>query len=325
MEEKIGYLDLLNVSKEVGLPVKKITDMFAILLASESADNTELLRMLGVSRNVLNQVKEKLSKYFTPASTTTSLSDLGKKAAQEMELDNSMEENLIKFDSEESARIEKVLKKHKSSQPDPVRKYDQFIATIQTVAKRAVLMKFLGDVRAKRILFLGDDDFTSVAISELRSAAKVQVVDIDCRILNGIKDVSKDEGYNIETGIADFRKEISVDYKGKFDVVFTDPPYTTEGITLFLSRAVEALDLKNQAARIYFCYGNSDRAKEKFLPVYEVIYKSGLMLRFVFDKFNRYTGAESIGSSSTLFVCEVTPKTKILVKENSNAEIYTNN
>jgi len=126
-------------------------------------------------------------------------------------------------------------------------------------------------------------------------------------------------------GNYDARKPLPPSYFGKFDIVFTDPPYTGEGIKLFVSRAIQALDPLNQAARIYVCYGNSDRAKERFLPIYEIFSSSGLMLRWVFDKFNRYQGADSIGSASSLFVLDVTSKTKSLITKNYDKPIYTNN
>ena len=110
--------------------------------------------------------------------------------------------------------------------------------------------------------------------------------------------------------------------KGKFDTVFTDPPYTPEGISLFVSRAIETLDKKNQTARVYVCYGNSDRAKERFLPIQDVLTDSGLMLRWVF-RFNRYEGAESVGSASSLYIAEVTPRTKPLIRGNYDKSIYT--
>ena len=107
-------------------------------------------------------------------------------------------------------------------------------------------------------------------------------------------------------------------------MVFSDPPYTTDGIKLFVSRAIQALDPSNQTARIYVCYGSSDRAKEKFLPVNEIFSNSGLMVRWLFDKFNRYQGAESIGSASSLFILEVTSKTKPLITGKYDKPIYTN-
>jgi len=218
-----------------------------------------------------------------------------------------------------------LLKTISSRRPSPERKFDQFTATIETTACRTSLLRFFGDVESKRLLFLGDDDFTSVAVASLGSARSVTVVDIDDRILDEIEAVSSNHHLGIKIMNYDARKKFPTDLRGKFDVIFTDPPYTTEGIELFTSRAIESLDKANKAARIYVCYGNSDRAKERFLPIYEVFANSGLMTRWVFDKFNRYQGAESIGSASSLFVTEATPKTKLIIKGDYEKPIYTNN
>ena len=129
---------------------------------------------------------------------------------------------------------------------------------------------------------------------------------------------------NINTTQHDVHTTLPKNHQGKYDVVFTDPPYTSNGASLFLSRAVSALNKKNLAARIYLCYGTSDRAKERLLPIQETILIHGLITRWVFDKFNRYQGAESIGSS-TLYICEVTPQTKTIISKDYHESIYTNN
>ena len=118
----------------------------------------------------------------------------------------------------------------------------------------------------------------------------------------------------IKTIQYDLREKLPQELLNSFDVVFTDPPYTTEGIKLFVSRSIQVLNEDNKAARIYFCYGNSDRAKERYLEIYRIIFESGLMIRWIFDRFNRYNGAESIGSASALFICEVTPRTHSIIK-----------
>lgn len=319
------YEKLLQVSREVGLPLRKILDMFSWLKDAGSVENNELLRNLGVSRNVLNQVKEGLSSFFEPPSLVTALSSQGKSNVEKISRFLGMKEELIlNFDNQKIEQIIKLLERYKGERPISERKFDQFTATLETTARRACLMEFFADIREKRILFLGDDDFTSLGVASFRSAQKIQVLDIDKRVFDGISQVSSKEGLEILTASYDAFGELSRSYRGNFDIVFTDPPYTSDGIALFLSRAIDALDLQNQATRIYFCYGNSDRAKERFLPIYEVIINSGLMMRWVFDKFNRYEGAESIGSTSSLFICDITPKTKALIKGNFNGEIYTN-
>lgn len=184
-------------------------------------------------------------------------------------------------------------------------------------------MQFMGDIKGKNLLFLGDDDMTSVACALTREAATITVLDVDTQILDSITEVSKREKLRIETWEYDIRKPLPPKFANKFDIVFTDPPYTPLGVETFLSRATASLDVQNKSARIYLCYGASDNSKERFLPIYEILTKSGLLIRFVFDKFNRYIGAESVGSTSTLFVCEVTSKTKVPQLQKHAKHFYT--
>ena len=323
-----GMLERINqIAKETGIPAKKIKDFLFILRTGESAENNELLQRVGVSKNALNQAKDLLSSLLKPPSKNTQLVE---SAVREMEMifgpDYKPEEALWSLLEDDYYRkTVELLEKYADQRPSPVRKYDQFTATVETTSRRASLLNFFGDVTNKKMLFLGDNDFTSVAVANLHTASEIAVLDIDNRIIDKIDSISKSEKLDINSGHYDAGKTLPSSYSGKFDVVFTDPPYTTEGIKLFVSRAIQALDLLNQTARIYICYGNSDRAKERFVPINEVFSSSGLMQRWIFDKFNRYQGAESIGSASSLFVLDVTSKTKSLIIGNYERPIYTDN
>ena len=328
MGEDRSMLERINqIAKEIGVPTKKIMDFLFILQTGEPVENNKLLQRVGVSKNALNQTKELLSSLLNPPSKSTQLAE---SAIMEVKTilgsDYKPEETLWSLLEDDYYRKSiELLGKYAGQRPSPERKYDQFTATVETTAKRASLLNFFEDVRGKRLLFLGDDDFTSVAVAGLHTAPEVAVLDIDNRILDGIDSISKSEKLEINSGNYDARKTLPLSYSGKFDVVFTDPPYTADGIKLFVSRAIQALDLSNQTTRIYICYGNSDRAKERFLPIYEMFSASGLMVRWVFDKFNRYQGAKSIGSASSLFILKATSKTKPLITENYDRPIYTNN
>lgn len=319
------YSRFLEVSKETGVPVKKVLDVFFLLSTGEPIDNNELVQKVGLSKNALKQVKQSLSSFLKPASKNTQLTPDGLNRIKEFYSNEYVTEEQLwsLLEDKQFQEIVNLLQNIKEKRPVPKRQYDQFTATMETTARRASLLNFFGDIRNKKLLFLGDDDFTSIATASLGGVEKIVVADIDERILKEIGDVSKDQNFRIEIVKYDARREFPSKLADKFDVVFIDPPYTTEGMRLFVSRAVEALDSKNKAARIYACYGNSDRAKERFLPIYGVFTESGLMIRWVFDKFNRYQEAESIGNSSTLFVTEITPKTKPAIKGNYDKQIYT--
>lgn len=320
------YLRFLKVSKTTGVPVKKILDLFWYLLQEEAVENNKLLQKIGVSKNALNQVKKALCLYLKPSSQFTALkSEAFEKMKKFYPKNYQPEEDFFSFliQNDVCLKSKELLLKVKNKRPSPKRIYDQFTATLETIAKRVALIDFFGDIKGKRILFLGDADFTSLPVANLKSAEEVVVVEIDRGVIKAIKEVSEEFNLEIKTIECDLRKGIPTTLKGKFDTVFTDPPYTPEGIMLFISRAIESTDRTNQTARIYICYGNSDRAKERFLPIQEILVDSGLMIRWVLGKFNRYERAESIGSSSSLYVTEVTPKTKSLIKGNFNKPIYT--
>lgn len=319
-------IDILEISKQTGVSTKKIKDILYLLNSSEFIENNELVKLVGVSRNAINLVKQKLSTLFSPSSNTTQLTTQGKNKIKEVFKDSKyqLDESLLQFfnGDEYNSNLE-YLNKISGIRPEADRNYDQFTATIETTAKRAALLNFLEDIEGKRILFIGDDDLTSLAVARYKTAAEIVVLDVDNRILSAINNESNKQALGIKTEEYDARRELPKELRGKFDIVFTDPPYTSEGVQLFVARGIDALDKKNECARLYVCYGNSDRAKERFLPIYEVFSNAGLMIRWIFDKFNRYNGAESIGSTSSLFICEITPKTKsIPVKYD---KIYTFN
>lgn len=326
MSDKNMRERLDQISRETGVPTKKVLDLLFTLCGGEAIENNELVQRVGVSKNALNQVKAMLASVLKPISKSTQLDSSCVQEVQEIfDADYKPEEALwVVLEDKSYKQAVELLKTVADKRPAPERRYDQFTAIVETTARRASLLQFFGDIQDKRLLFLGDDDFTSVAVGNIGGAKNVTVVDIDERILGEIRAVSGDRKLEIETVRYDARKIIPKEFAGKFDVVFTDPPYTTEGIELFVSRAVEFLDKANKAARVYVCYGNGDRAKERFLPIHEVFTNSGLMTRWVFDKFNRYHGAESIGSTSSLFIAEITPKTKPLIKGDYDKPIYTN-
>lgn len=329
MEEKGKiYSKFLEVSKQTGVPVKKLLDMFWYLSIGRSINNNELVRKIGVSKNALNQIKKSLSVYLNPSSKETSLKlKTAEKVGELYDNDYLTEENLLAIlvNSDIYKQSIELLSRFKDKRPTSKRNYDQFTATVETSARRVALFDFLGDLKGKQVLFLGDDDFTSVVTANTKLTQEVTALDIDERILDSLGGISDELNLGIRRIRHDLKKPIPIELRGKFDTVFTDPPYTPEGIKLFVSRALEAINKQNQTARVYVCYGNSDRAKERFLPIQEVLTDAGLMLRWVFDRFNRYHGAESIGSASSLFVAEVTPKTKPLIRGNYDKQIYTNN
>lgn len=268
-EKEKMYSEFLEVSRQTGVPVKKVLDVFWYLSRGEAVENNELLQKVGVSRNALNQVKKTLSVYLNPSARETSLRQGVTRRMEGLYNNNYLvEESLLRTLVESNVYRQSVdlLSRYKDKRPSPKRNYDQFTATIETTAKRAALIDFLGDVRSKRVLFLGDDDFTSVVTSITKSAEEITVVDIDNRILNSIGSVSDEMDLGIKRIKHDLRRSIPDELKSRFDTVFTDPPYTPEGISLFVSRAIEALDKKIRQLEFLCVTGIVIGQKSAFYP-----------------------------------------------------------
>jgi predicted methyltransferase len=234
--------------------------------------------------------------------------------------------------------LKEFLEKYKNLRPKPKREYDQFFATEETLIKRVSILENFID-QNKEILFLGDDDLTSLALSLFitRTNAdkyKIVVIDIDKDILNFINFVCEKEKFNVETYHYDLRNPLPKDKFKKFNLVFTDPPYTPFALELWLTRCIEATlgsgsNKKRKKPEVlsskYYliCYGYTQRETEKGLKIQEIITKIGLVIQEKIRDFNNYYGAKSIGSKSDLYILQPTPKINLQKIDIERTKFYT--
>jgi len=106
--------------------------------------------------------------------------------------------------------------------------------------------------------------------------------------------------------------------------VFTDPPYTPEGLELFTARGLQGLANRDNGA-VVVAYGYSDLHRTLGFQVQSAAHRLSLVYEAVLPHFNRYTGAQAIGSASDLYVWRPTPRTwRTLDRLAAGAEgIYT--
>lgn len=206
---------------------------------------------------------------------------------------------------------------------------DQSKCTVDTAVKRAILAFINFTLIGKKILCLGDDDLISVAtgflLKKLFSDVKfskttVLVMDIDKRFLNYINDTAKNEGLPIECQIADLRLPISNDFKESFDCCFTDPPYTLEGMNLFLSRGVEALK-KEKGIPIFFSFAH--KAPDFELAMQRSFVEMGLIISKIIAGFNIYEGGGILGNTGQMIILKTTSESRVLIENSYKKAIYT--
>jgi len=202
--------------------------------------------------------------------------------------------------------------------PKPKRKLDQFGATEKTLTGRSNLLASRGFLTNSKILFLGDYDLTSLACAPLVKNTEIWALDID----SGVLGVIGEAGEGIETVRHNLINPLPKKLLAAFDVVFTDPPYTPEGVSLFLSRSLEALS-KGERARIFLCYGTSEKAPERVLAVQEKILEHRVIIEELLPGFNEYIAAKTIGDVSDLYVLRPTPKTRPLIRGEYRGKLYT--
>ena len=189
-------------------------------------------------------------------------------------------------------------------------RFDHVPATPETMARRARYLASEYELVGASVLCLGDHDLTSLAIGSVSPEAELAVLDIDERILDHVASSADGLGLPLTAAWSDLRLALPPSLVGTADLVFTDPPYTTEGMRLFLVRALEALRPTGHE-RVAFCFGTGERHLVKALEVQSLLGDLRLVLEAMLPGFNHYDGAEAIGSRSDLYICRPTKGAKV--------------
>jgi len=288
---------------------------FRILRAlgdGRSLTRDEVVRGAGESTSVVREVFERYPKWFEQGDDGFRCSERGLAAlARELVARSTGEQD-------ETSWLQ-AYERLASKRNDPKRVLDQVYVTTDTAVRRAKLLVEAGD-HQRGLIFLGDDDLTSAAVQLAGAQRRVTAVDTDPDILKILDGAAEEYGWELETIEHDLRKPMPRSMQGRFGAVFTDPPYAVEGFRLFISRAA---DLLKSDGRLYVCFGHSRRGSERGLQKQRVLSDAGFLVEAVFEGFNHYDGAETIGSKSALWRCRVTPETKALVRGEVEGPLYT--
>ncbi len=311
MQTKQNIIDQIK-QKNQDLRNAEIEGLLYLVLNYKGLTNTELIQQTGLPKETIRAFKVSIASMLEDkegelvrfkADIAEEYNGLGLRPYRWSLLDYT--------DTELEEKLAKVREKYNLL---PKREYDQFFATIKTSISKVTVMRDKGLIEGKRIGLLGDDDLMSLVLGMLgQKYAGITVFDIDPDILAIIIGICKDLGIEgVQTKVCDLRKGVNPADMGRYDVVATDPPYTKSGITLFLNNAVKLLGQTKSAEGkyIFLYFGNSFKSPEKTLKIQEVISQFNLVIEDRIDKFARYTGADSIGSASSLYILKTTPFTQ---------------
>jgi len=109
----------------------------------------------------------------------------------------------------------------------------------ETALRRSLRVGFAEAAGKKRILCIGDDDLTSVALAAL--GHEVCVLDVDDYLLELLSSFAAEHNLAIAGHAVDLCQPVDRLGLGRFDVFLTDPSSNAECFALFLSRALALL------------------------------------------------------------------------------------
>jgi predicted methyltransferase/DNA-directed RNA polymerase subunit RPC12/RpoP len=203
---------------------------------------------------------------------------------------------------------------------------DQAHCTVETKVRRVLAMYEAGALDDRRVLMLGDDDLTSLAlklvVEQLGAGStirKLVVVDVDPALVSFVARELRTAPFDVECIRHDLREPLPEAMQGTADTVFTDPPYTSPGTSLFLSRAVDALD--GPRGDVFLAFGAG--RPEEHLTVQRAIADMGFLVRRLARNFNEYLGAGALGGTSHLYHLAATTELRPLVVGRYDGPLYT--
>ncbi|QUH04815.1 bis-aminopropyl spermidine synthase family protein [Saccharopolyspora erythraea] len=297
---------------ETGMHARSLREVLALLAAAPRSLD-DLIRLTAVPRRSVEEVISAAGDDVESREGTYRLRpDAARRYRERFALDA-----LEQPPSTPPGALEKV-REFIESGPAPLVALDHVTATAESVLRRAEWMRDHYDLDGARVLFVGDHDLTSLAVGLVCPSASVTVVDLDERVLAHIDRVAAEHGFAVRTLHTDLRFGLPPQLEA--DLVFTDPPYTPEGIGLFATRAAECL--AGPQSRVLIAYGFSPRSPALGHKVQQELLRLGMVFEAILPDFHRYHGAQAIGSASDLYVCQPTAHTRKLALRQA-VGIYT--
>jgi len=222
--------------------------------------------------------------------------------------------------------LRRQLKTIADAAPPPAVELDQCHCTLETKMRRVLALRDADALVGRRILLLGDDDLTSIAIRLFverfgsdATVARLTALDVDGGLVDFIAAGLRDAPFSSDCVEHDLRDPLPHRLRGAFDTVVTDPPYTTPAASLFLSRAAEALAAPGGS--VFLSFGSKRPGASYALQ--QVITASGFVIRRLDRDFNDYIGAGVLGGASHLYQLVATPAMRPLVTGYFDGPLYT--
>ncbi|HID42897.1 MAG TPA: putative methyltransferase [Archaeoglobaceae archaeon] len=176
------------------------------------------------------------------------------------------------------------------NRPEAIEKFDQGFISSEGIIRRLYFIQERGDLFDSQIFVVGDDDLFSIAAALTGLPNKIQVGEIDERLVNFINRVAEEYSLSVEATIFDVQEPLPEKFVKKFDIFVMDPVETIPGLSLFLSRGVSSL--KGTGCSGYFGITTLEASRRKWYKIEKIIHDMGFVITDLKRKFSVYPQTE---------------------------------
>jgi hypothetical protein len=202
---------------------------------------------------------------------------------------------------------------------------DQSHATAQTALRRALYLLEIDALEGRDLLIVGDDDLASLAVALVvdrldLAVRSLAVVEWDVRLVDYLSEALAAFPLQVDVRHHDLREPLPLDMQRGFDSFLTDPPYTIEGLSLFVSRGVSAMR-PGTCRPAVVCFGQ--RAPDDAAEGMRRLTGMGLAPVEIIPGYNHYVGAQVLAGRSQLIRLMTTNQTSPEISERYTGKLYT--
>jgi N4-bis(aminopropyl)spermidine synthase len=171
----------------------------------------------------------------------------------------------------------------------PAARAEYFQQRIQAedLFRRIEFMYRRGDLAARRVFILGDDDCLSLALALAGVAERITVVDIDPRITGFIREKALSLSLSIDVAEYNAADPLPRELAGAFDTFVTDPVETAGGFTATMARGIAAL---RHPGALYFGLTEIECPLSRWHAFQGMFHAAGLVVTDVLRDHTHYQG-----------------------------------
>ena len=177
--------------------------------------------------------------------------------------------------------MDEAIKKAIESRPSPNFQVGQYHIDAASLKRKIHKIKEL--LEKGDILILGEDDMASVALSSLKQY-NITIIDNDKRIIEAAKANCYTPLTAIEFNIQDLYQN-KFPTLAKFDLFTTDPPYSVDGMILFIAIGIKFLKIGGYGLVVNYLNKDKQKTIDVSNAVYEFIKTNGCIIETQIPNF----------------------------------------